>query len=183
MPQPIITPSTKAHEGHDEDISREEIIAQGIVAESDYVQLEQYALALFAKGTEMAAQQGLILVDTKYEFGKLDGKVYLIDEVHTPDSSRYFYTEGYQERQNDGETQRQLSKEFVREWLIANGFMGKEGQTIPTMSDEWVTEISNRYIELFEKVTGKVFEKAQNDSILQRIENNVKHYLASSHEL
>lgn len=158
LPQPIITPTTKAKEGHDEDISREEIIQSKIVSEADYLQLEKYALLLFAEGTKMAAAQGLILVDTKYEFGKYNGQIYLIDEIHTPDSSRYFYAEGYTERQQKGETQRQLSKEFVRQWLIENGFQGKEGQTVPEMTDEIVSNISKRYIELYEKITGKVFE-------------------------
>lgn len=173
LPTPIITPTTKAHEGHDQDISREEIIAQGLVLEGAYKILERHALALFERGTQMAAAQGLILVDTKYEFGYLDGRIYLIDEIHTPDSSRYFYADGYAENQEKGETQRQLSKEFVREWLIANGFQGKEGQAIPEMSDEWVNQISERYIELYEKVTGKPFEKAPNEDILQRIEENI----------
>jgi phosphoribosylaminoimidazole-succinocarboxamide synthase len=177
LPSPIITPTTKAHEGHDEDISREEILSQGLVSEEDYRQLEKYTLALFARGTEMAAQQGLILVDTKYEFGNKDGQITLIDEIHTPDSSRYFYLEGYQERQNNDESQKQLSKEFVREWLIANGFQGKEGQNVPEMSDEWVNQISERYIELFEKVTGKKFEKDNSDNILSRVENNINNYL------
>ncbi|TDX02265.1 phosphoribosylaminoimidazolesuccinocarboxamide synthase [Dinghuibacter silviterrae] len=157
FPSPIITPSTKAEAGHDEDISREEIIRQGIVPEKDYAQLEKYALALFARGQEIAARQGLILVDTKYEFGKIGDTVYLMDEVHTPDSSRYFYAAGFEERQRTGERQQQLSKEFVREWLIANNFMGKEGQTVPTMTDEWVDTISNRYIALYEKVIGLPF--------------------------
>jgi phosphoribosylaminoimidazole-succinocarboxamide synthase len=179
LPTPIITPTTKAHEGHDEDISREEILAQGLVSEADYVQLEAYTLALFAKGTEMAAQQGLILVDTKYEFGNKDGQITLIDEIHTPDSSRYFYLAGYDDRQANGESQKQLSKEFVREWLIANGFQGKEGQSVPEMSDEWVNQISERYIELFEKVTGKKFEKDYSEDILGRVESNVNTYLTS----
>lgn len=179
LPTPIITPTTKAHEGHDEDISREEILAKGLVAEDEYVQLENYTLALFAKGTEMAAAQGLILVDTKYEFGKKDGQITLIDEIHTPDSSRYFYAEGYQERQNNNEAQKQLSKEFVREWLIANGFQGKEGQVVPEMSEEWVNQISERYIELFEQVTGKKFVKNISDNILNRVEENVNNYLKS----
>lgn len=173
LPTPIITPSTKAHEGHDEDISREEILERRIVQESDYVQLEKYALALFARGTEMAAKQGLILVDTKYEFGNLDGKVYLIDEVHTPDSSRYFYADTYAQKQQAGESQKQLSKEFVREWLIANGFQGKTGQTVPVMSDEWVNQISKRYIELFETVTGQSFEPDVTTDPLVRIEKNI----------
>lgn len=158
LPEPIITPTTKAAEGHDEDISREEIIRQGIVSESEYLQLEHYTRLLFAKGTEMAAARGLILVDTKYEFGKTaSGEILLIDEIHTPDSSRYFYAEGYTERQIAGENQKQLSKEFVRQWLIANGFQGKEGQQIPLMEADWIAEISARYIELFEQVTGKTF--------------------------
>ncbi len=179
LPQPIITPTTKAHEGHDEDISREDILAKGLVSEEDYVQLEQYTLALFEKGTQMAAEQGLILVDTKYEFGKIDGKIVLIDEIHTPDSSRYFYADGYAERQANGESQKQLSKEFVREWLIANNFQGKEGQTVPEMTPEWVNQISERYIELFEKVTGKAFEKSVTDNVLERVEKNVLTFLAN----
>lgn len=174
LPTPIITPSTKAHEGHDEDISREEILKQGIVQENDYVQLERYALALFARGTEMAAKQGLILVDTKYEFGSLDGKVYLIDEVHTPDSSRYFYADTYEQNQQAGQPQKQLSKEFVREWLIANGFQGKTGQSVPVMSDEWVNQISKRYIELFETVTGQPFQPDEATNPLTRIETNIR---------
>ena len=157
FPQPIITPSTKASEGHDEDISREEIIAQGIVPEKDYLVLEQYTRALFERGKNIAEGQGLILVDTKYEFGKIGDTIYLMDEIHTPDSSRYFYAEGFDERQATGEKQKQLSKEFVREWLIANNFMGKEGQTVPEMTDEWVDTISKRYIELYEKVIGEAF--------------------------
>ena len=180
LPTPIITPTTKAHEGHDEDISREEIISQGLVSEEEYAQLEKYTLALFAKGTEMAAQQGLILVDTKYEFGKKDNQITLIDEIHTPDSSRYFYSEGYSERQEKGESQKQLSKEFVREWLIANGFQGKEGQSIPEMSDEWINQISERYIELFEKVSGKKFEKDTDIDVLKRVETNISNYLTSN---
>ena len=177
FPTPIITPTTKAHEGHDEDISRDEILEQGLITEADYIQLENYTLALFAKGTEMAAQQGLILVDTKYEFGNKDGQITLIDEIHTPDSSRYFYLEGYAKRQKNDEPQKQLSKEFVREWLIANRFQGKEGQNVPEMSDEWVNQISERYIELFEQVTGKNFEKDNSDDILKRVENNINNYL------
>lgn len=177
LPEPIITPSTKASEGHDEDISREEIIKQGIVSEEDYLQLEKYTRAIFQRGTEMAAQQGLILVDTKYEFGKKDGKIYLIDEIHTPDSSRYFYKEGYEERQAKGEEQKQLSKEFVRQWLIAGGFQGKEGQTVPEMTDEFVTSVTERYIELFEKVSGKKFERGNADNVEERIENNVMSWL------
>ena len=157
FPKPIITPSTKAEVGHDEDISRTNIISQGIVGEADYATLEAYTLALFARGRELAAKRGLILVDTKYEFGLLDGKVCLMDEIHTPDSSRYFYAKGFEERQAKGEKQQQLSKEFVREWLIANNFMGKEGQTVPPMTDEWVETISRRYIELYENVIGEPF--------------------------
>lgn len=177
FPEPIITPATKADEGHDEDISREEILKQGIVAEEDYHLLEKYTKALFQRGTKMAAERGLILVDTKYEFGKKDGKIYLIDEIHTPDSSRYFYAEGYQERQNKGERQKQLSKEFVREWLMANGFQGLKGQQMPEIPNEFVEKVSFRYIELFEKITGQKFQKADTDNILTRIENNVKNYL------
>lgn len=173
LPSPIITPTTKASEGHDEDISREEIISQGIVSEKEYVQIEKYALALFQRGTELAAEQGLILVDTKYEFGHLNGEILLMDEIHTPDSSRYFYAEGYDQRQKNGEQQKQLSKEFVREWLIENGFMGKEGQQVPNMSDEFVNQVSARYIELFEKVTGSKFEKQDYNDALQRIERNI----------
>ena len=171
--EPIITPTTKASEGHDEDISREEIIAQGIVSEADYVQLEAYTRALFKRGTELAAQQGLILVDTKYEFGKMGDKIVVIDEIHTPDSSRYFYTDGYADRQAKGEKQRQLSKEFVREWLMANGFQGKEGQTMPEMPDDFVQLVTDRYVELYEKITGMAFEKAEGSDILERIEKNI----------
>lgn len=159
FPQPIITPTTKAHEGHDEDISREEIIRRGIVQEAEYAELERHTLALYQRGTEIAGERGLILVDTKYEFGKKDGRIYLIDEIHTPDSSRYFYADGYAERQRTSEPQKQLSKEFVREWLMAGGFQGAEGQTIPEMTDEVVTRISDRYIELYEAVTGETFQK------------------------
>jgi phosphoribosylaminoimidazole-succinocarboxamide synthase len=173
LPSPIITPSTKAKEGHDEDISREDIIAKGLVSEKDYTQMEQYTYALFQRGTEMAHARGLILVDTKYEFGKSDNTVYLIDEIHTPDSSRYFYAEGYEERQKNGEPQKQLSKEFVREWLIANQFQGKEGQVIPEMTDRWVESVSDRYIELYEKVTGEPFIRSKSENILQRIERNI----------
>jgi phosphoribosylaminoimidazole-succinocarboxamide synthase len=158
FPQPIITPSTKASEGHDEDISKEEIIAQGLASAADWAVLEDYTLRLFARGKDIAAKQGLILVDTKYEFGKDGDTICLMDEIHTPDSSRYFYAEGFDERQAAGERQKQLSKEFVREWLIANNFMGKEGQTVPEMTDEWVNTISKRYIELYEKVIGKTFK-------------------------
>lgn len=171
--KPIITPTTKADAGHDLDISREEIIAQGLVAKDEYEQLEKYTQAIFARGTEIAAEKGLILVDTKYEFGKKDGKIYLIDEIHTPDSSRYFYAEGYQERLQKGEPQKQLSKEFVRQWLIENNFQGKEGQTIPQMPDSFVNEITDRYIELFENITGDKFNKVPLDNIQQRIESNI----------
>ena len=160
-------------EGHDEDISREEIIAQGIVSEEDYLQLEKFTYALFDRGTAMAKEQGLILVDTKYEFGKKDGQIYLIDEIHTPDSSRYFYLEGYQERQQRGERQQQLSKEFVREWLMHHGFQGKEGQLMPVMPDSFVEQVSERYIELYERVTGKPFQKANTENMQQRIERNI----------
>jgi phosphoribosylaminoimidazole-succinocarboxamide synthase len=159
FPQPILTPTTKAHEGHDEDISRDEIIKQGLVSKEEYEQLEKYTLALFERGTEIAKERGLILVDTKYEFGKIGDTIYLIDEIHTPDSSRYFYLEGFEERQNKGEAQKQLSKEFVREWLMENGFQGKDGQEIPEMTNEVVNRISERYIELYEHVTGKTFVK------------------------
>ncbi len=177
LPEPIITPTTKAAVGHDEDISKEDILAKGIVSAADYEQLEQYTKALFARGTEIAAQRGLILVDTKYEFGKADGTIYLIDEIHTPDSSRYFYSEGYQERQKNYEPQKQLSKEFVRKWLIENGFQGKDGQTVPEMTPEIVKSISDRYIELFEQITGKPFVKSDNQNVLVRVENAVKHAL------
>jgi len=159
FPEPILTPTTKAHEGHDEDISREEIIAQGLVSKEDYEQLEKYTLALFARGKELAAKRGLILVDTKYEFGKSGDTIYVIDEIHTPDSSRYFYAEGYDENQKAGKQQKQLSKEFVREWLMENGFQGKEGQSVPEMTDEFVNSVSERYIELFENITGQKFVK------------------------
>jgi phosphoribosylaminoimidazole-succinocarboxamide synthase len=174
LPYPIITPTTKAHEGHDEDISEKEIIAKGIVSAEDYAQLKQYTFALFEKGSQMAKARGLILVDTKYEFGRFGEEIYLIDEVHTPDSSRYFYADGYEERQRKGETQRQLSKEFVREWLIANGFQGKEGQSIPLMTEEKVDSITARYIELFEQITGKTFQKNSYENALSAIENSIK---------
>lgn len=174
---PIITPATKADKGHDEDISREDIIAKGIIAEADYVLLEKYTRELFQRGTEIAADRGLILVDTKYEFGTKNGEIYLIDEIHTPDSSRYFYADGYEERQAAGEKQKQLSKEFVREWLIANNFQGLYGQTIPDMPDDFVETVSNRYIELYEKITGENFVKADVSSIHSRIENNVLNFL------
>ncbi|WP_299683295.1 phosphoribosylaminoimidazolesuccinocarboxamide synthase [uncultured Tenacibaculum sp.] len=179
FPEPIITPSTKADNGeHDEDISREDILAKGIVSEEDYIVLEDYTRKLFQRGTEIAAKRGLILVDTKYEFGKTkDGKIVLIDEIHTPDSSRYFYADGYQERQDKGEKQKQLSKEFVRQWLIENGFQGKDGQQIPEMSDEKILEISNRYIELYEQITGEKFVKANTENISERIEKNITAYL------
>lgn len=179
FPTPIITPSTKADNGeHDEDISRSAILAKGIVSEEDYLILEEYTRKLFQRGTEIAAKRGLILVDTKYEFGKTkDGKIVLIDEIHTPDSSRYFYADGYQERQEKGEPQKQLSKEFVRQWLIENGFQGKEGQQIPEMSDDKIIEISNRYIELYEQITGETFVKASTENVLQRIQENVNSFL------
>lgn len=181
FPSPIITPATKAEMGdHDEDISKEDILERGIVSAKDYAILEQYTYALFQRGTEIAADRGLILVDTKYEFGKTkDGKIVLIDEIHTPDSSRYFYADGYQERQDRGEAQKQLSKEFVRQWLIANGFQGLEGQTVPEMTDEYIASVSNRYIELYEKITGEYFIKADTEHILDRIEYNVVSYLNS----
>lgn len=178
LPAPILTPTTKADAGHDENISREEIIARGIVAEDVYEQVEKYALALFERGSKIAAEQGLILVDTKYEFGLKDGKVILIDEIHTPDSSRYFYADGYEERQAKGEPQKQLSKEFVRQWLISNGFMGKAGQQVPEMTPEYCEEVSKRYIELYEKITGKTFEPVTSGGILSdRIYNNIDEYL------
>ena len=180
FPFPIITPSTKADEGHDEDISREEIIAQGIVAENDYIELEKYTLALFNRGTELADEKGLILVDTKYEFGKDEnGVITLIDEIHTPDSSRYFYKDGYQERQVKGEKQKQLSKEFVREWLMENGFQGLEGQTMPEMPDEFVEIVTERYIELYEIIIGEKFIKSNTKDILLRVEKNLNNYLKS----
>lgn len=179
FPTPIITPTTKADEGHDENISREEIIAQGLVSEEDYVQLERYTQALFARGTEIAAEKGLILVDTKYEFGKRDGKIYLIDEIHTPDSSRYFYAEGYEEKFAKGEPQKQLSKEFVRQWLIEHGFMGEPGQQVPEMTEAYVTSVSERYIELYQHIVGEDFEKASIDDIKTRIERNVNAFLAT----
>ena len=181
FPTPIITPTTKAAVGtHDEDISKEEILAQGIVSKEDYEVLEKYTRALYQRGTEIAASRGLILVDTKYEFGKTkDGKIVLIDEIHTPDSSRYFYAEGYQERQNNNEAQKQLSKEFVRQWLISNGFQGKDGQQIPEMTDEYIETVSDRYIELYENIIGEKFEKADVSNIQERIEQNVNVFLAS----
>ena len=173
LPEPIITPSTKAMEGHDEDISREEIIAQGIVPEADYLELERITRALFARGQAMAAERGLILADTKYEFGKIGDTIYLMDEIHTPDSSRYFYAQGFEERQAKGEAQQQLSKEFVREWLMANGFMGKEGQEVPTMDDAWLNTISERYIQLYEQVTGQTFKpETYSDEDTERMVNS-----------
>ena len=177
FPEPIITPTTKAAEGHDEDISKEDIIASGLVSAEDYEQLEKYTRAIFQRGTEIAAKQGLILVDTKYEFGKKDGRIYLMDEVHTPDSSRYFYAEGYSERLAKGEKQKQLSKEFVREWLMANGFQGQDGQKVPEMTPEVVAGITDRYIELYEHITGEAFVKS--DYSTEAIEANVKACLES----
>lgn len=177
FPEPIITPTTKADEGHDEDISREEILKQGIVSAADYEQLEKYTRALFQRGQEMANEMGLILVDTKYEFGKVGDKILLIDEIHTPDSSRYFYADGYDENQAKGVAQKQLSKEFVRQWLISNGFQGKEGQSVPEMTDEIVESISDRYIELFEKITGETFQKANTSEIESRIEKAILSHL------
>ncbi len=177
FPEPIITPATKADEGHDEDISREEILSKGIVPEDIYLKMEEYTRALFKRGTEMAAERGLILVDTKYEFGMLNGEVILIDEIHTPDSSRYFYADGYQERQDKNEPQRQLSKEFVRQWLIENNFQGLEGQQMPVMPDEFVNVVTDRYVELYEKITGLPFEKGDNTNINKRIESNVAKFL------
>ncbi|MEI6456497.1 MAG: phosphoribosylaminoimidazolesuccinocarboxamide synthase [bacterium] len=175
---PIITPTTKATEGHDEDITEAEILSQGLIPREEYELIKKYTLALFKRGTEMAAEKGLILVDTKYEFGKgTDGKIYLCDEIHTPDSSRYFYLDGYEERQSKGEQQRQLSKEFVREWLMANGFMGKEGQQVPEMSEAWTNEISARYIELYEGITGEKFIRSETGDILQRIQKNILDFL------
>ncbi len=173
FPTPIITPTTKADEGHDENISREEILSQGLVSEQDYNLLEKYALALFERGTKMAAERGLILVDTKYEFGKLGDEIILIDEIHTPDSSRYFYAEGYEARQRNGEKQRQLSKEFVREWLMENGFQGKEGQSVPEMTPQIVNQISERYMELYEQITGEKFQRQECADVAERIEKNV----------
>lgn len=177
FPQPIITPTTKADVGHDEDISRGEILAQGLVSKDEYEKLEDYTRKLFERGTQMADQMGLILVDTKYEFGKANDRIYLIDEIHTPDSSRYFYSEGYEERQDAGLPQKQLSKEFVREWLMEQGFRGEAGQTPPEMPDEFVNQVSERYIELFEKITGEKFIKTPETNVLQRIENNCLQFL------
>jgi len=178
FPTPLITPTTKADEGHDENISKEEIIAQGLVSKEDYEMLEKYTLALFQRGTEMAAEKGLILVDTKYEFGKKDGKIYLIDEIHTPDSSRYFYAEGYQERFEKGEEQKQLSKEFVRKWLMENGFQGQDGQKMPEMTEAYCDSVSDRYIELYENIVGEKFVKADIADVATRIEKNVTKFLA-----
>ena len=175
--EPIVTPTTKAVDGHDEDISKEEIIKQGIVSAEDYAMLEDYTRKLFQRGSEIADKMGLILVDTKYEFGKKDGKIYLIDEIHTPDSSRYFYKDGYAERFLNGENQKQLSKEFVREWLMENGFQGKDGQEIPEMSDEFVNSVSERYIELYETITGEKFQKSEASDVESRIEKNVLDFL------
>jgi phosphoribosylaminoimidazole-succinocarboxamide synthase len=177
FPEPLVTPTTKADEGHDENISKEEIIAQGLVSKEDYELMEQYTKALFKRGSEIAASKGLILVDTKYEFGKRDGKIYLIDEIHTPDSSRYFYADGYQEKFEKGEPQKQLSKEFVRQWLIEHDFMGKEGQTVPEMTEEYVESVSERYIELYEHITGESFVKAESENIEERIRKNVENWL------
>ena len=178
FPEPIITPTTKADEGHDEDISKEEIIARGIVSREDYEQLEAYTRDLYARGCEMAAEKGLILVDTKYEFGKRDGKIILMDEIHTPDSSRYFYAEGYEERLERGERQKQLSKEFVREWLMANGFQGREGEQVPEMTESVVNGITDRYIELYEHITGESFQRAESGELAERIQKNIENFLA-----
>jgi phosphoribosylaminoimidazole-succinocarboxamide synthase len=177
LPEPIITPTTKASVGHDEDISKADILAKGIVSKADYEQLEKYTKALYQRGTEIAAERGLILVDTKYEFGKVGDTIYLIDEIHTPDSSRYFYKEGYEERQKSDEPQKQLSKEFVRKWLIENGFQGKDGQVVPTMTKEIVSSISERYIELFEQITGESFVKGNNNQVLARVEKSINEAL------
>ena len=179
LPRPIITPTTKADEGHDEDISKADILKAGLVSAEDYAELEKYTYALFERGTQMAREKGLILVDTKYEFGKCDGKIHLIDEIHTPDSSRYFYAEGYEQRQAAGEKQRQLSKEFVREWLIENGFQGREGERIPDMTPDRVQQISERYIELYENITGQRFEKSDTSRLTERVEANVAACLKS----
>ena len=180
FPEPILTPTTKAEVGHDEDISREEILKQGLVEEEDYLQLENYTRALFQRGTEIADERGLILVDTKYEFGKYNGKIYLIDEIHTPDSSRYFYKDGYEERQGRGESQKQLSKEFVREWLMERGFQGKEGQTIPEMTDDFVNLVSERYIELYEHLIGEPFVRSDVSDVMRRVEENINSFFTSS---
>ncbi len=180
FPEPIITPTTKASVGHDEDISKEEILKQGLVSKEDYEQLEKYTAAIFQRGTEMAEKMGLILVDTKYEFGKKDGVIYLIDEIHTPDSSRYFYMEGYAERQARGDAQKQLSKEFVREWLMENGFQGKDGQSVPEMTPEIISSISERYIELYENIVGEKFIKADATNVMERIEKNILNFLGNN---
>lgn len=177
FPEPIITPTTKASEGHDEDISREEILKQGVVSEEDYLKLEDYTRRVFQRGTEIAADRNLILVDTKYEFGKREGQIYLIDEIHTPDSSRYFYKEGYEEKLAAGEPQKQLSKEFVRQWLISNGFQGKDGQQIPEMTEEYVNSVSERYIELYENIIGEKFVKSDVSDVIKRVETNILNYL------
>lgn len=177
FPEPIITPTTKAETGHDENISKEEIIAQGMVSKENYEKLEEYTYKLFRRGSEIANEKGLILVDTKYEFGKKDGKIFLIDEIHTPDSSRYFYLEGYEERQAKGEGQKQLSKEFVREWLMENGFQGEPEQQMPDLTDEFVNSVSDRYIELYEKITGEGFEKSNIEDVMKRVETNIKTFL------
>ncbi len=179
LPDPIVTPTTKATDGHDEDISREEIISQGLVSVDYYDLLEKYTIKLFKRGTEIAKEKGLILVDTKYEFGKKDGQIYLIDEIHTPDSSRYFYLEGYEERQASGKAQKQLSKEFVREWLMSHGFQGQAGQQVPKMTDRFVESVSERYIELYESITGDKFQKADVSDVLSRVEANINKYLAT----
>jgi len=179
FPAPMITPTTKAAVGHDEDISREEILRLGLVSKEDYTRLEDYTYKLFQRGTEIAASMGLILVDTKYEFGMGEGEIYLIDEIHTPDSSRYFYKEGYEERQVKGETQKQLSKEFVREWLMANGFQGQEGQVVPEMTEEYVVSVSDRYIELYEQITGQPFVKADTSNVISRVQKNIESFLAA----
>ena len=180
FPEPIITPSTKAEEGHDEDITKEEILERGIIYEKHYNLLEQYTRKLFKRGTKLAAEKGLILVDTKYEFGTRDGKIYLIDEIHTPDSSRYFYAEGYDERQKKGERQKQFSKEFVREWLMERNFQGKASQVVPHMSDKFVIQVSDRYIELYEKLTGEKFPRSDTSEIMERIRNNINKYLTAN---
>ncbi len=179
FPNPIITPTTKASVGHDEDISKEEILKQGLVSREDYEMLEKYTMAIFERGTKIANGMGLILVDTKYEFGKANGEIFLIDEIHTPDSSRYFYKEGYEERQSKGEPQKQLSKEFVREWLMANGFQGKEGQQVPVMNDDFINLVSERYIELYENITGDKFERADVTNVPARVESNISKFLAA----
>lgn len=179
FPEPIITPTTKASIGHDEDISREEILRTGLVSESEYLKLEDYTRKLFSRGTEIAARMGLILVDTKYEFGSDDGEIFLIDEIHTPDSSRYFYLEGYERRQSAGEPQKQLSKEFVREWLIANNFQGKEGQQVPEMTDLFINQVSERYIELFESITGSSFERTDITDVTGRVEKNILRFITA----